>query len=152
LRNLPGIAAASRWSVMFHEILHNVEELPQWSRGALPYSMFSAHQHPGPLAHYRIHPSFSSRIFALFVFSYFLFPCSQDFLSIPFSRIFSTILLRCTIVFLFRQMPRLLFYEYWVQYERSLANSSNLCTDPIWLHSYCCGLPNGQPLCLEHGV
>merc|ERR1719316_12591 len=76
LRNLPGIAAASRWSVMFHEILHNVEELPQWSRGALPYSMFSAHQHPGPLAHYRIHPSFSSRLF-------------------------STILLRCTIVFCF---------------------------------------------------
>jgi len=149
LRNLPGIAAASRWSVMFHEILHNVEELPQWSRGALPYSMFSAHQHPGPLAHYRIHPSFSSRLFAFFNFLSFLTFCFHA-LRTSFDSIFSYLLHHTPSVhhsFLFRQMPRLLFYEHWVQYERSLANSSNLCTDPIWLHSYCCGLPNGQPLC-----
>merc|ERR1719240_1461866 len=53
---------------MFHEILHNV----------------CAHQHQGLLAHSCIHASFSSRLFVFRVFSYFLFPCSQDFLSISF--------------------------------------------------------------------
>jgi len=33
--------------------------------------------------------------------------------------------------FLFRQMPRRLFYGHWVQYERSPANTFNSCTDPL---------------------
>merc|ERR1712193_493643 len=75
-------------------------------------------------------PSFSSRLFAFFNFLSFLTFCFHA-LRTSFDSIFSYLLHHTPSVhhsFLFRQMPRLLFYEHWVQYERSLANSSNLVT------------------------
>jgi hypothetical protein len=147
LRNLLGTATASRWSAMFHEILHNVEELPQFSGGGLQSSMFCVISIRDP-----------SRIIeftrpSLLVFSHFLsfltfcFHALRIFFRYRFFSYLRHHTPRVRHSFLYRQMPRLNFYDHWVQYERSPANTLDSCIDPNWLHSYCCGLPNGQPLC-----
>jgi len=126
---------------MFHEILHNVEA------EALCHVRCTVHisiRDPSRFNEFTRPSLLVFRIFCLFV----LFVSMLSGFSLDFD--FSCILI-CHHTpsvhhsFLFRQMPRQLFNKHWVQYERSLANSSNVCIDPIWLHSYCCGLPNGQP-------
>merc|ERR1712196_186887 len=59
---------------------------------------------------------------SLRLFSYF---CgSWLFFRFRFSCLFATILLRCTIVFCFGKCRANFFNQHWVQYERSLPNTS----------------------------
>jgi len=154
-------------------MVHGVSLETSQHRGAstvkqrlLSSSMFCPHQHTGPIAACGLHLSgvlpFSvltkgwkgKALRALLLVFSLLFVWLFFFLSILSSFFFDFVFsnLRHHIPslrhrFLFRQMPRLLFVIHGCSmkyYERSPGNTFTSCTDRI--HSYCCGLPNGQPL------
>lgn len=147
-------AASSRWSVVFHQRLYNIEELQQRSKGFdhLRCSVLIRIRDPPRLVAFQRRSNFSSmesralRTLHL-VFSYFLFPLFRVPLRLRFPEFSPPFSFGVPSIFCFGKCRARvhIFYDPWVQYENSSEYLKFVYRSNV-VHSYCCGLPNGQPL------